>query len=104
MTTHYLEEADALCDRISIIDHGVIKVSGSPSQLKERLGGDILTIELSGGPDITEVLKGLPEGFDLTRKDQVYPGKLPKTEKALPAIVGGINKRLQNKEISLTKP
>jgi ABC-2 type transport system ATP-binding protein len=105
MTTHYLEEADSLCDRIAIIDHGVIKVSGSPSQLKERLGGDILTIELSGGPDITEFLKGLPEVFDVTRRDQVYRIKLPKTEKALPAIVAGITgKGLQIKEISFTKP
>jgi len=105
MTTHYLEEADALCDRIAIIDHGVIKVSGSPSQLKERLGGDILTIELSGGPDITDFLKGLPEVFDVTRRDQIYRIKLPKTEKALPAIVAGITgKGLQVKEISFTKP
>ena len=36
MTTHYLEEADGLCDRIAIIDHGVIKVSNSPAHLKER--------------------------------------------------------------------
>jgi ABC-2 type transport system ATP-binding protein len=47
MTTHYLEEADGLCDRIAIIDHGVIKASGSPSQLKEKVGGDVLTIELA---------------------------------------------------------
>jgi ABC-2 type transport system ATP-binding protein len=105
MTTHYLEEADSLCDRIAIIDHGVIKVSGSPSELKERLGGDILTIELSGGPDVTDFLKSLPDVSDVTRTDQVYRVKLPKTEKALPAIVGGITgKGLQIKEISFTKP
>ena len=39
MTTHYLEEADHLSDRIAIMDHGAIKVSGSPSELKQSLRG-----------------------------------------------------------------
>jgi ABC-2 type transport system ATP-binding protein len=105
MTTHYLEEADSLCKRIAIIDHGTIKVSGSPSELKERLGGDILTIELSEGPDITDFLKGIPDVSDVSHKDQVYRIKLPKTEKALPAIVDGVTRKgLQIKEISFTKP
>jgi ABC-2 type transport system ATP-binding protein len=105
MTTHYLEEADSLCKRIAIIDHGAIKVSGSPSELKERLGGDILTIELGEGPDITDFLKGIPDVSDVSRKDQVYRIKLPKTERALPAIVDGVTRKgIQIKEISFTKP
>ena len=44
LTTHYLEEADALCDRIAIIDHGKIVVIGSPTELKDSLGGDIITL------------------------------------------------------------
>ena len=43
MTTHYLEEADALCDRIAIIDHGKIMVIGTPEELKASLGGDIIS-------------------------------------------------------------
>jgi ABC-2 type transport system ATP-binding protein len=105
MTTHYLEEADSLCKRIAIIDHGTIKVSGSPSELKEKLGGDILTIELSDGPDITVFLKGIPDVSDVSRKDQIYRIKLPKTERALPAIVDGVTRQgLQIKEISFMKP
>jgi ABC-2 type transport system ATP-binding protein len=105
MTTHYLEEADSLCQRIAIIDHGTIKVSGSPSELKERLGGDILTMELNEGPDITDFLKSIPDVSDVSRKDQVYRVKLPKTERALPAIVDGVTRKgLQIKEISFTKP
>ncbi len=105
MTTHYLEEADSLCKRIAIIDHGTIKLSGSPSALKERLGGDILTIELSEGPDITDFLKAIPDVSDVSRKDQAYRIKLPKTERALPAIVDGVTRKgLQIKEISFTKP
>ncbi|MHA1603694.1 MAG: ATP-binding cassette domain-containing protein, partial [Candidatus Freyarchaeota archaeon] len=39
LTTHYMEEADRLCDRVAIIDFGKIKVEGSPSELKNSLGG-----------------------------------------------------------------
>ena len=44
ITTHYLEEADALCDRISIMDHGEIVASGTPASLKRELSGDVSTL------------------------------------------------------------
>ncbi|HLK75015.1 MAG TPA: ATP-binding cassette domain-containing protein [Streptosporangiaceae bacterium] len=40
LTTHYLEEADVLCDRVLIIDHGVIAAEGTPDELKRRISGD----------------------------------------------------------------
>jgi ABC-2 type transport system ATP-binding protein len=45
MTTHYMDEADRLSDRISIIDHGRIITSGSPLELKNRLGEDVIYLE-----------------------------------------------------------
>jgi len=44
LTTHYMDEADYLCDRIAIIDYGKIVALGSPSNLKESLGGDVITL------------------------------------------------------------
>jgi len=49
MTTHYLEEADQLCDRIAIIDHGKIVALDSPTALKASLGGDIIDVRVDGG-------------------------------------------------------
>ncbi len=46
LTTQYLEEADHLCERISVIKDGTIAVSGSPEELKSRVGGDVLDLEL----------------------------------------------------------
>lgn len=46
LTTHYLDEADALCDRILIIDGGKIVAEGTPEELKRRLSGDLVTIEV----------------------------------------------------------
>src|SRR5690606_28308591 len=40
LTTHYLDEADALCDRIGIIDHGEIVAEGTPAELKREISGD----------------------------------------------------------------
>jgi ABC-2 type transport system ATP-binding protein len=46
LTTHYMEEAEALCDRIGIIDHGTLSVVGSPKELKEKVGVGTITLIL----------------------------------------------------------
>src|SRR6266542_2973632 len=48
LTPHYLEEADALCDRIAIIDHGEIVAEGTPDELKRQIAGDVVTVGLNG--------------------------------------------------------
>ncbi len=75
LTTHYLEEADMLCDRISIIDHGKIIKTGTPKELKASFGGDIIRIEtgqkkelrllISSKPFIRKV-KAIDEGLEIT--------------------------------------
>ena len=47
LTTHYLAEADALCDRISIIDNGLIVAEGTPSDLKREISGDVVIVDLA---------------------------------------------------------
>jgi ABC-2 type transport system ATP-binding protein len=48
MTTHYLEEADALADRLAIIDRGKIVASGTSNELKQAVAGDVVTIGVNG--------------------------------------------------------
>ncbi len=48
MTTHYMEEADKLCDRVAIIDRGKIVAIDTPSNLKRIVGGDVVRIEFEG--------------------------------------------------------
>jgi len=48
LTTHYLDEADALADRLLIIDHGRIVAEGTPDALKRRISGDVVTLEIRG--------------------------------------------------------
>jgi ABC-2 type transport system ATP-binding protein len=47
LTTHYLEEADALCDRVMIIDHGLIVAEGSPRELKREVVGDSVVLRVA---------------------------------------------------------
>jgi ABC-2 type transport system ATP-binding protein len=51
LTTHYLEEADNLCDRVAIIDHGTIVALDTPSQLKRQIGAESITVDFANGKD-----------------------------------------------------
>ena len=51
LTTHYLDEADALSDRVLVMDHGEIVADDAPDALKARISGDIVTLELSADSD-----------------------------------------------------
>jgi len=105
VTTHYLEEADSLCHKVAIIDHGKIKVSGSPSELKQRLGGDVLEIAVNDGLDLTEYFYSLPGVKDVKKTDHTYRFKLPSTEEALPTIFDGISRKgMKITKISFDKP
>src|SRR5450432_1017579 len=69
LTTHYLEEADALCDRILIIDAGKIVAAGTPTELKRRISGDLVTFEVDDIARATELLHSRAEARDLTPVD-----------------------------------
>ena len=49
LTTHYMEEADKLCDRIGIIDGGKIQVIDSPENMKKAMGNEVISIILEEG-------------------------------------------------------
>jgi ABC-2 type transport system ATP-binding protein len=70
LTTHYLDEADALCDRILIIDHGKIVASGTPEELKRQISGDLVTFELDDAARASDLLKARPEARDVTAVDR----------------------------------
>ena len=65
LTTHYMEEADKLCDRVAIMDHGKILALDTPTDLKRSVGADtIVTVKAAGDPDqLAEVFKSRLEGL-----------------------------------------
>src|SRR5713226_1449631 len=71
VTTHYLEEADALCDRIAIIDQGEIVAEGTPDELKREISGDVVTVGLNGSaPQAAELLRGQPYVHKLEEREE----------------------------------
>jgi ABC-2 type transport system ATP-binding protein len=73
LTTHYLEEADVLCDRLMIMDHGQVVAEGTPRALKQQVAGDAILISLRGGDHVAEraapLLRGEPYVRELTADD-----------------------------------
>jgi ABC-2 type transport system ATP-binding protein len=57
ITSHYLEEIDALADRLAIIDRGLVIAEGTPSQLKDRIGGDRVTLRIREFAPVEEAEK-----------------------------------------------
>ncbi|MFC4535841.1 ATP-binding cassette domain-containing protein [Sphaerisporangium dianthi] len=70
LTTHYLDEADALCDRLAIVDHGVVVAEGTPADLKREVAADVVTLRL---PSETEAgrARGPVEALPYTREVRV---------------------------------
>lgn len=83
LTSHYLEEVDVLSDRVAILDRGVMIANGTPTQLKNNLGGDRISIRLE---EFTDVQRAEGVLFELERR-------------AL--VLGGVINRFQNNALEL---
>ena len=59
LTTHYLDEADALCDRVMVIDHGVIVASDTPDELKRQVSGDLVSLTVESTADVAAAVTTL---------------------------------------------
>ncbi len=83
VTTHDMTEADQLCDRLAIMNRGKIAISGAPDELKRSIGGDVVTVKVSGkAPDAVPKELGSVVGSDQeTMKILTVDG-----EKAIPRI------------------
>jgi ABC-2 type transport system ATP-binding protein len=71
ITTHYLDEADALCDRVAIMDHGEIVAEGTPAELKREISGDVVLVTIEGSAaDAAKVLETEPYVTRLETSDE----------------------------------
>jgi ABC-2 type transport system ATP-binding protein len=88
LTTHYMDEADRLCDRIALIDFGKISMVDTPRRLKRRLGENLITLMTDEPQPLLDLLKDMPGGNHAAA--QVHDGRLVLTvdspERALSEI------------------
>lgn len=88
LTTHYLEEADALCDRVAIIDRGKLLVCGKPSELKEIIGGDVIELDVNYDSSILSTMFMDLSGIkSVDYHDGVLRMTVEKGEMLMPQIV-----------------
>jgi ABC-2 type transport system ATP-binding protein len=96
LTTHYLDEADHLADRVAIVDHGRIVAEGTPDQLKSELRGDAVQVELAA-PDSAalaiEVLERLPDLRDISADGGSVRGRAEHGARAVPVVLAALDER-----------
>ena len=109
LTTHYLEEADALCDRLMIIDHGKIVIEGSPRDLKRDVAGDAILLSLHDSDSVLLRAQSLLEGESYVREVNTEGDQLrlyvEDGSTALPKLMRLLDQeRITLRSISLSEP
>jgi ABC-2 type transport system ATP-binding protein len=89
VTTHYMDEAERLCDRVAVVDHGKVIALGAPAELIARLGGEHLIEFVVAGPAPLEEAGylALPGVVGLRREDEAYCLAVTAPHRALPALL-----------------
>ncbi len=93
LTTHYMDEAEKLCDIIAIIDHGKIIAQGSSDQLKSLLGGDVIIVR--SADNVISALKG--SKLRVEKHNDIFEIRVSNAEKELISVI----KLLKSKNISV---
>ena len=102
LTTHYMEEAARLCDRVAIMDHGKIIALGTPAELIESLGADqVIEFSVASALEDDEALTRLPAVKHLHKRGEIYALTVSEIGVALPALLAEI-KRQQSEVETLT--
>jgi ABC-2 type transport system ATP-binding protein len=102
LTTHYIEEADALCDRIAIIDQGRIIAEGTPSELKGRVRADIVQLETSETLDSAQLSK-IPGVQEVRAQGNEWVIRVAASDEFLPHLFAAIRTD-EVRRISVEKP
>ena len=106
LTTHYLEEADALADRLAIIDHGVIVAEGTADELKRQVAGDVVTLVVSGATEhVLEAVRRQSFVREATSEDGVVRLYVDRGETAVPLLLRVLDgEGLEASSIALHRP
>jgi ABC-2 type transport system ATP-binding protein len=99
LTTHYMDEAERLCDRLAVVDHGQIIAEGSPADLIERLGGHHVVEFSVSGPNggssasVSEAWRGLPSVESVREDDGLVALNVKQPHLTIPALLEGIDRQ-----------
>ncbi len=92
LTTHYLEEADRLAERVAIVSRGRVVVDGTPEQLKRELRGDAVTVELDGdGERARALVLALPDVHEAIVDGHRLHARVEQGARAVPGMLGTLD-------------
>jgi len=108
LTTHYIEEAERLCDRVAIIDHGRIVAIGSPDELKQGIGGDVIYVRARDKSSLMRLVEELQEDGMVLRYrelDGVLALSVNNASRVIPSVFEVANRMgIRIEEIKYTQP
>jgi ABC-2 type transport system ATP-binding protein len=95
LTTHYMEEAERLCDRVAIVDHGRMIAEGTPRELIASLGAEhVLEFAVADGERLdTGAIAGVVGGSEPGRQDGVWRLQVSELHEAMPALLGELRRQ-----------
>jgi ABC-2 type transport system ATP-binding protein len=95
LTTHYMEEAARLCDRVAIVDRGRLIALGTPRELVAALGAEhVVEFAVDGGLELSEdVLGALPSVAGVTREEARWRLRVREVHRAVPALLAALGDR-----------
>jgi ABC-2 type transport system ATP-binding protein len=95
LTTHYMEEADQLANRLAIMSRGRIVVEGTPEELKQSLRGDSVTVEVSDGrvDDAQQVIAAVPGVHEVALDGTQLRSRVASGARAIPTILSALERQ-----------
>jgi ABC-2 type transport system ATP-binding protein len=93
LTTHYLEEADQLADRVAIVSRGQVVVDGQPEELKRELHGDAIAVEVQDGEvnRAAEVVRNFDGTSEITTDGRMVRARVPNGAQAVPGLLSTLD-------------
>ena len=105
LTTHYMDEAERLCDRLAVVDHGKIIAEGTPPELIAQISGHhVVEFAVSGANGASEqVWRGLPGVQAVRSEDGLFCLQVNEPAETIPALLAEIHRRNQQLEHLTTR-
>jgi daunorubicin resistance ABC transporter ATP-binding subunit len=104
ITTNYLEEAQALCERLAIIDHGKLITVDTPAHLKQTYGGTILELETSHPFEEVEQIKQLPGVKEVQQEERRLKVTTASVDHIVPQIVNIVSQHAELRDLAVREP
>jgi daunorubicin resistance ABC transporter ATP-binding subunit len=104
ITTNYLEEAQALCSTLAIIDHGKLIAVDTPDHLKRTYGGSVIELDLARLQDVTSELRALPSVSDVVQDGMHITVTTQGIERIVPRVVNIVSQDNELRDITVREP